>query len=193
VSKVRPIGPGEARHSVLQRIGRIVDRGRQVAVKAGLRSRRVFLVWTEWSGPERGAGDECELSRMELLPTPRVRGLDAIALRAFGPGTLPEGSIRIDLVSVLYTEDQLSGFIVPASDRCLQPLVWNPPPVNASFFYEVVEDGRGDELPVRHKYRPASQFSRNEGRVGWSFVLERISEDNTRQGPSRFAVGGTSA
>jgi hypothetical protein len=42
---------------------------------------------------------------MEILPTPRVEGLDAVALKSFGPGILPEGSIRLRSVSVRYTED----------------------------------------------------------------------------------------
>jgi hypothetical protein len=189
MSRVRPIGPLEARRSILQRVSHIVDRGRQVGVKAGLRPYRVFLVWTQWSGAERGAGDETELSRMELLPTPRVQALDAVALATFSAGVLPEGSIRVDCVSSLYTDDQLRGFVVPPSSRCLQPLVWNPPPPNGSFFYEVVEDGRGDSQPTRQKYRIAGQVWRRPGRVSFSFTLERISEDNLPQGPSRFAPG----
>jgi hypothetical protein len=190
MSRVRPLGPRHARESILQRVAPIVDKARQIGVRSGLRSRRVFLVWTTWDGAERGEGNEVELSRMELLPTPRVTGLDAVAMQSFSAGVLPEGSIRVELVSVLYTEAQLNGFIVPPSERCLAPLVWNPPPPNGSFFYEVVEDGRGDVLPTRQKYRLASQVWRREGRVSWSFVLERISEDSTTAGPSRFAPGG---
>ncbi len=188
--KVRPIAPREGYRSILNRVARTVDKARQVGVKAGLRSRRVFLVWTLWDGAERGAGNETEYSRMELLPTPRVSGLDAVARASFSAGVLPEGSVRVELVSALYTEAQLNGFLVPPSACCLEPVVWNPPPPNGSFFYEVVEDGRGDELPVRQKYRLASQVWRREGRISWSFALERVSEDNTEEGPSRFALGG---
>jgi len=188
--KVRPITPREARGSILQRVAPMVDRARQVATKTGLRSRRVFLVWTMWDGVEIGAGDEVELARMELLPTPRVQGLDAVALQSFSAGILPEGSIKVDCVSVRYTEDQLNGRVVPPTSKCAQPTVWDPPPVNGSFFYEVVEDGRGDQEPVRQKYRLSSQTWRREGRIAWSFTLERISEDTSpATGKSRFAPG----
>jgi hypothetical protein len=189
--RVRPITPREARRSILEKVSRSVDRARQVATKTGLRSRRVFLVWSQWSGAAVGDGDEVELSRMELLPTPRVRGLDGVTFSSYGAGVLPEGSLRVDLVSVQYTEDQLRGHVVPPSSACLTPLVWNPPPPNGTFFYEVVEDGRGDRLPIRQRYRLLGQPDRKEGRVCWGFALERASEDNTREGPSRFAPGGT--
>lgn len=169
----------------------MIDRARQVGTKIGLRSRRVFLVWTQWSGPEIGTGDEVELARMELLPTPRVVGIDAVAFQSMSAGVLPEGSIKVDCVSVRYTEDQLRGYVVPVGPCCPVMLDWNPPPPNGSFFYEVVEDGRGDAEPVRQKYRLSSQAWRREGRISWSFTLERISEDATRSGPSRFAPGGT--
>ena len=141
----------------------MIDRARQVGTKIGLRSRRVFLVWTQWSGPEIGTGDEVELARMELLPTPRVVGIDAVAFQSMSAGVLPEGSIKVDCVSVRYTEDQLRGHILPPSPGCVTPLEWNPPPPNGSFFYEVVEDGRGDAEPVRQKYRLSSQAWRREG------------------------------
>ena len=185
--KVRPLSPREAKWSILNRIAPVVDRARQVAVRTGLRSHRVFLVWTLWDGAERGSGDEREVARMEILPTPRVDGLDAVALKSFGPGILPEGSIRLRSVSVRYTEDQLRGRVVPVDAWKTEAL--DPLPANVSFFYELFEDGRGNEYPTRMKYRLASQVWHQEGKVAHTFVLERISEDSTAEGPSRFAPG----
>lgn len=188
--KIKPLTPREGRRSILNRIGHVVDKARQVGeVRVGLRSRRVFLVWTLWSGAERGAGDEVEFRRMELLPTPRTTGIDAVARQSFSAGVLPEGSIRVELVSVRYTEEQLRGKVLPPAGECAEPTVWDPAPANGSFFYELVEDGRGDELPSRQRYRLGSQVWRREGRVSWSFTLERASEDATPEGPSRFAPG----
>ena len=183
VEPVRPLSGAQARASLLQRLAPIIDKARQVAVNFGLRSRRVFLVWTRWTGVERGEGDEIEIDRLELLPTPKVTGLDAVALNAFSAGILPEGSVRIDLVSALYTEDTLRGRVPPK----MNGVRWEEFPKDVSFFYEVVEDGRGDVRPARQKYRVGSQFARRESNVSWSFVLERISEDNERDGASRFA------
>jgi hypothetical protein len=188
--KVRPLSPREAKGTILNRIAPVVDRARQVAVKTGLRSHRVFLVWTLWSGAARGEGDEREVARMEVLPTPRVEGLDAVALKSFSAGILPEGSIRLRSVSVRYTEEQLRGRVVPPNAERHEAVLLDPLPPNVGFFYEVFEDGRGDALPVRQKYRLASQVWHQEGKVAYTMVLERISEDSTVEGPSRFAPGG---
>jgi hypothetical protein len=192
--RVRPIGPEQAKRSFLQRFAPALDRVRQVATNLGLRSHRVFLVWTLWDGQQRGEGDESEVARMELLPTPKVEGFDALQLQSFSAGVLPVGTIRVSLVSVRYTEDQLRGRIIPPdvpySAPCVPSVFMDPLPANLSFFYEVVEDGRGDALPVRQKYRLSDQVWRREGKVSYSFLLERISEDSTREGPSRFAPGG---
>src|SRR5271157_5930725 len=189
MAKVKPLGPAEAKRSILQRIAPLVDRARQVAVKTGLRSHRVFLVWTLWSGASRGEGDEREIARMELLPTPRVDGLDAVALRSFSAGILPEGSVRLRSVSVRYTEEQLRGRIVPPVAWRRDAVALDPLPRNVSFFYELFEDGRGDAEPARTRYRLASQVWHQEGKVAFTFVLERISEDAGVDGPSRFAPG----
>jgi hypothetical protein len=186
--RVRPLSPVEAKRSILHRIAPVVDKARQVGVVTGLRSRRVFLVWTQWDGARRGEGDEVEVDRMELLPTPKVTGLDSVALNPFAAGQLPEGSIRVDLISARYVENALRGKYPPTLG-----LDWSTSglPQDVSFFYEVVEDGRGDRAPYRGKYRIASQFVLREGRVSWSVVLERTSEDNDPEtGASRFAPGG---
>lgn len=182
---VHPLSPLEARTSLLQRLAPVVDKARQIGVNLGLNSHRVFLVWTRWSGLVRGEGDEVEFARLELLPTPKVSGLDAVVLNPFSAGLLPEGSVRIDNVSVLYTEDTLRGWRPPS----MPGVRWTEFPPDVSFFFEVFEDGRGDPLPERQKYRLGSQVWHREAKIGFTFVLERISEDARRQGMSRFAPG----
>jgi hypothetical protein len=185
VSRVRPISPREALKSPLQRVARAVDRARQVGVRVGLRSRRVFLVWGLWSGSGRGDGSISEIARMELLPTPKMSGVDSIRYNPFSAGQLPEGSVRVEHVSARYTEEQLRGKLLAIGCEVQR---WDPPPANGSFWYEVVEDGRGDASPLRQTYRLAGQVMRREGNVSWSFDLERASEDaNPVTGASRFA------
>ena len=182
MSKVAPLTAQQAISSVLNRIAPRIDRARQVAVRVGLHSRRVFLVWEKWTGFERGEGRELEVLRLEILPTPKIIGLDAVALNPFSAGILPVGSIRVEKISATYTEDQLRGLTYPVlhADHINNPY---------DFFYEVVEDGRGDPQPIRQKYRLAAQPWRREGLIQWQIVLERISEDAKRDGTTRYGSG----
>lgn len=200
----RPLRPRQAVRSLANRLARPVDRVRQIATRLGARSRRVFLVWVSWGGGERGAGTPTEVDRVEILPTPRVTGLDGVAFNPFSAGVLPVGTIRVDQVSANFTESTLRGLyspkaglfefvqegspmaqLVPACS--LQPVDHVPQPV--SFYYEVVEDGRHEGLPIRQKYRLSAQPSLAETRVMWTLVLERISEDQNRDGTSAYSLG----
>lgn len=179
--RVRPlIGPHQAKRTLGHRLSGLADRLRQFNTKFGLRGKRVFLVWTKTTGAERGEGSESIVSRVELLPTPRVADLSAVALNPYSAGRVPVGSVRLTEVSTSrYTNDQLSGRQVPGVGALEEPF---------DFFYEIVEDGRGDTLPVRQRYRLAAEPDRREGRLDWSILLERASEDMQRTGASNLGV-----
>ena len=179
----RPLSPDEARRSLANRLGiRIAPRLRQFATKFGIRSKRVFLVWTKFGGAERGDGNEILVSRLELLPTPRVIDLSSILYQPNSAGVLPVGSVRVDKVSVVYTMDQLMGKAVPGQlkgTKIREPY---------DFFYEIVEDGRGDEVPMRQRFRLYGVPDRKEEDVCWSILLERTSEDMARNGQSQYGI-----
>lgn len=180
--KPRALTASEAKATLAHRLGtRLAPRLRQLSTRFGLRAKRVFLVWVRWDGGERGAGMPTVASRVELLPTPRVSDMTAVALQGYAGGTLPVGTLRVDLVSVQYTMDQLTGRAVPG----LQ--VGQELPAEWDFFYEVVEDGRGDDPPARARYRLMAAPDRREGSMAWSLLLERASEDLARDG--RILVG----
>lgn len=199
--KVRALTPDQAKKTLTNRLVRTVDRVRQLNTSLGQRSRRVFLVWSKWTGAVpnaddggRGDGDDVEVDRLELLPTPKVTGLDAVALNAMSAGVLPVGTVRVEEVSASFTEAQLRGlFSVAAGVFETQPDGTVGPvdhvPSGTSFFYEIVEDGRGDTFPIRQKYRLSAQPWLREARVSWTLVLERISEDARRDGSSRYGEG----
>jgi len=180
--KVQPLSAERAKHSLANRLGTRVDRLRQIATNLGIRPYRVFLVWEKYSGEERGVGDPIVVARHEILPTPKVSGIDSVARNPFGAGMLPVGSIRLDRVSTSMTRDELCGLMIPGrhEDHIPEPY---------SFYYEVIEDGRGDPCPLRDKYRLAATPMRQAGRVSWVVVLERESEDNQRNGSSRYGDG----
>lgn len=112
-SRIGPLTAHQARTSLAHRLTARVDRLRQRLTSAGLRSDRVFLVWTTFSGAHRGEGEETEVARVELLPTPRVSDMTAVNFNPFSAGILPNGVIRVDRVSGRMTEDQLRGLAIP--------------------------------------------------------------------------------
>jgi hypothetical protein len=174
------LGGLQARRTLGQRLTGLADRIRQLHTKFGMRSTRVFLVWTRSTGPHRGEGAEEVVRRVELLPTPKVQDLSALALNPYSAGRYPVGSVRLTEVSSgKYTRDLLSGRYAPDGSVLRQP--WD-------FFYELVEDGRGDEQPARMRFRLAAEPVRREGNLDWSVLLERAAEDMARDGQSNLGV-----
>lgn len=162
--RVRPLTPQQAKRTLANRLGPRVDRLRQIATNLGVRPYRVYLTWVSWSGGARGEGEESIFKRIEILPTPRVTNVETQSLTPFSAGVLPIGQIRVDLISVAFTEDRLSG----------RNSGENEIPDNLDFFYELQEDGRGDDPAYRHKFRLATQPYRKAGGVQWIVLLERI-------------------
>jgi hypothetical protein len=106
-----------------------------------------------------------------------VDTVDSVSLVPFAVGIVPVGTVRLSRVSVSqFTADELNGR-VSGDDHIEEPF---------SFFYEIVEDGRGDAQPARTKYRLSTQPMRRAGNLEWTFLLERMSEDRDRDGESKL-------
>lgn len=187
MSRIRPLTPEEAKGSLAHRLGARVDRVRQFSTKLGLRPLRVFLVWTEWGGAEHGEGTERIEVRHEILPTPRVVDISNVALKPMSAGLVEEGTLRVDRVTVSLTEDVLTGRRKPGPGEC-----WVDADPRADFFYEVVEDGRGDNPADRKRFRLAATPERRAGEQDWVLVLERTAGDMERDGRPRRAARGRS-
>lgn len=194
----KPLRPGQPRTTVAHRLTRVADRLRQLNTRFGLRSQRVFLVWTRWTGEERGEGDESVLARVELLPTPRVSDMSAIALRPWSAGMFPEGMLRVDQISAgAYTAENLKGLTIP-SEGARAPRPPGSTPVSGTlleprsservdFFWEIAEDDRGDgQLTHRRRFRLFGEPARREGSLYWTVALEAASDELTRAGESRI-------
>lgn len=189
--KPRPLTSIEAKRTLANRFTRVADNLRQLATKFGIRPMRVFLVWSRWTGGERGQGVEEEVQRVELIPTPRVASMDSVVFSVFHAGTIPVGSVRVTEISTRYTYDQLTGHMDPALaadgtkrlghlDHVLQP---------NDFYYLLYEDGRGDPQPVQAKFRLLNFPTRNAENVEWQLMLEKIHEDRGRDGRSQYLQG----
>jgi hypothetical protein len=218
-----PIAPSFVQHrfcgiqGITQRLAPKVDRIRARTVEAaGLTPYDVFLVWTHWTGRERGEGEEQELRRHRIAPSPVVEDLSNVSLALMSAGVLPVGSLRLSSISTRYTADELHGRLVPPDtmyDGCGEPMRSPFPsaPLDAlepvrrdelgrplpprkdripepfGFFYEVVL--RTAPTPQqRMKFRPMSEPFYDAGKFGWSLTLERVSEDRDRQGRSNYGT-----
>jgi len=195
-SRIRALRPDQATRTLANRLGPLGDRLRQqISVRFGLRPYRVFLTWTKWDNPdalaERGEGNELLLARLEILPTPRVSSLDNLTFSLYHAGQIPVGSLKIDRISIVsFTEDILLGKSFPNN-----PLPFNENPKEKhipqpfEFFWEIVEDGRGDQPPKRSRFRPMNRPFRRAGKLDWTIMLERTSLDRTRDDQSAIGKG----
>lgn len=197
----------EASRTLVARLQPRVDRLRDIPTRFGLSPYNTYLVWTRWSGGERGEGTERILKRTQILPSPRVEDLTGISLQLFSAGTIPVGSVRVTRISGSYAQDVLMGLTVPpdplgsrasfiagkgkvdpsalsvAADEVVDPY---------EFFYEIVEDGRSNQgrEARRTRFRPLSNPFRRASEMDWSILLERVSEDMQRDGNPRTVLPG---
>ena len=180
--RVRPLLPQEAKGTLAHRLGLRADRLRQLSTRFGLRPYRVFLTWTRFTGTERGDGDERVIARLEILPTPEVSDATSIMHMPYSAGVLPVGTMRVSKISVAFNADQLTGRRIPGR------IENKPIPKNIDFFYEVVEDGRGDNPAERKRFRLLGDPWRDAGGLEWVVLLERSSEDFARDGRSQIGI-----
>lgn len=183
MSRPRPLNPFEAKRSLANRLAPTADRVRQIATRLGIRPYRCFLVWTRFSGEDRGEGDENLIARVELLPTPKVSELTSQQLLLYGAGTLPTGSLRVEKVSATFTEAQLTGREIPGHPN----LAEIPQPFD--FFYEARLDGRDLMAPLPMRFRLFGQPMLAAGKVSWTLLLERQQEAPNRREQLPFGVG----
>lgn len=170
--------PRDAKRSLVERLSRpggVVDRARQLATEVGARPQRVFLVWTVFTGGERGKGEERVLHRHEVTPRPRV-DTSSIQRNPMLIGIVAQGSVRVDEVTTSLTFDELLGRVLPGGSAV---------PADqgkVEFFYEVVEDGRGDRPPARGRFRLFNAPSRESENAQWVLLLEPTSNPMKRDG-----------
>ncbi len=176
MAKHRQLTPAEAKRTIAASLGSVLDDARQAIVDAGLRPYNVDLVWTRWSGGQRGVGVETEAARVPVAPSPIV-DLSGIEFDLRSAGYKETGTTRVQKVSVTFTADELNGLI---SERLCQLHDLTEVPQPYEFYYEIREDGRGDTKPVRQRFRIAG--TPNLQPFGWSVSLERVDVDPKRNG-----------
>lgn len=156
-------------HSLVDELGEVVDCVRDLYTSIGLRTYQVSLVWTRWSGGERGRGQEFIAQEMPLLPTPLLM-LDGVELQLKELGLNEQGKITVSQLSPRFTEDLLLG-----RDGPIQRGRDLPPDVN--FFWEVYTPERRG-TGVRRRFFPAGVPSKNAGKFEWT--IELTSQEGAR-------------
>lgn len=152
----------------------VADCIRDLATQLGARPYRVSLIWTRWSGGERGIGAEDTVRVEEILPTPKCAPLSSLKLELTEIGLLEAGTIRVTQISARYTEDFLMG----------KSGIGEEIPRDQNFYYEV-EFLRSDGPGPRRRFIPVNVNSYNPLSFDWTIDLIRAAEDRTRNMESR--------
>lgn len=199
---IKPLSPEQAQRSLFNRMAKRADMLRQIRVNFGERPKRVFLTWTLWSGAVRGEGTEEVFAQVEILPTPVVSDLTGILRNPRSGGYYEEGTTRVSEISTAtFNEDMLRGLIIPDLPQggcpgCCAPVKPTGLPIRTDgielgpqpridFFYQVVEDGRGGNVPERRRFRPMSVPWRDVDNFQFVIMLERADEELNRSGRSQ--------
>lgn len=156
--------------SLAQKLIPAVDRIRDIYTKLGARPYRVHIVRTRFSGGRRGVGVEEVVHEMELLPTPLVANLGALAESVTPVGINEQGVVQLQYVSGRYTEEQLIG-IGPGGNQVAP---------NETVYYEVEyfrRDGRPSE---RRRFVRDSVPQYQPLQFQWSITLVSVIENRER-------------
>lgn len=136
--------------TLTDRLQPTVDKIRQLYTDFGERPYRVFLVHQQWSGGVRGRGQPQDISRVEVLPTPRLLDMSGTTQVIHAFGLQEDGGVTIDQISLRFTEDDLLG----KTPDLIDPTNQRSGPEGFDFFWEIVEARNTTPQPVRRRYVP---------------------------------------
>lgn len=173
---VRPLRPDEVRSSLMSGLQPSIDAIRQIPTDLGLRPYRVFLIHVEWTGVRVGDGQPIELSRREILPTPRIRDMASTSEVLSSFGRVEEGGIVVDRITAKFSEDDLLG----KTPDLLDPAVPRSGARNGQFFWEVQENRPGFPATLPRSYVPASAPTLMRGGLQWRVVLNKLMVNRSR-------------
>lgn len=160
--------------TLTEALGPVVDCVRDLYTQLGARAYQVSLVWTRWTGRERGVGNEYVVEVFPLLPTPLISDLMGVALELKPIGSNEQGDLTVTELSPRYDEDLLLGRAGPVpKGRAI--------PGDVSFFWEVyLPDRRGHG--VRRRFTPSSAPSKRPLGFEWEIKLRQQEEPRLRDG-----------
>jgi hypothetical protein len=153
------------------RLGKTVDRARQIRVDMGLTPYRVFSVVMAWSGGKRGVGTQRLVRETEFLPTPEIR-LDGQSRELRPGGARERGRPRLRRISPRYSEDEVRALL----HRDLLD--------GEEGHIEVRMDGRLDDKPRRRRFTVAGAPFLDQAKFEWTVQI--AEQDDPRKRNGRF-------
>lgn len=161
------------KESMLGELMECVDCIRQIPVELGARPYRVFLIWTRWSGEERGEGVESLIREEEILPVPKIQEMASVQLQLLDIGMDEQGSLQVSQISPRYTENQLLGRNPDGSGIA----------DNETFSWEVrLDKGDVSDLKKRRRFMVKGVPSFKAESLQWSVNLIRAGSDRQHDG-----------
>ena len=177
IGVLRPLPARNVNASLAGRLVPVVDRIRQLKTRFGIRPYRVFLIHVRWTGPKVGLGVPEEISRREILPTPRVRDVSSTSEVFSSVGRVEEGGIVVDEISARFSEDDLMGKTPDLND----PARPRSGLADAEFFFEVAENRPTVTNPIPRRYIPSALPTLSRDGFAWRIVLSKQMSDRSRQ------------
>lgn len=165
--------------SLIESLGCAVDAIRNIKTQLGARQYEVWLVWSRWTGGERGAGEEYVFREVQLLPTPKVQDLAAVRQIAESLGRIEEGDIEIAELSPKLSEGELLGLIDDFE-----------PGEDVNFYWEVLSPPREGQRAIRRRFFPTSAPVYEPTKFQWRIRLVRAHGDRTPRGLPRRSPDG---
>jgi hypothetical protein len=177
---VRPLRMPEQPRTLASMLIPSIDKIRQIPTMLGLRPKRVFLVHAVWNGPlgKKGDGAPVEVSRTEILPTPKVADMEATTQILHATGLSEEGGLRITEISARFSEDDLMGRTPDLQDAA-DPRTSRR---GAEFYWEVVDDRPNAPTGVRRQYVPSDVPELSKDGCQWRISLIKRDGDRSRAG-----------
>jgi hypothetical protein len=163
--QVRP--ESTTKRNLMQSLGPTVDRIRQIRTNLGCSPYRVFLVHWRWPG-KVGLNKPTEISRIEILPTPKVSDMNGTSYMLAAFGNTEGGGIFLSKISTKFSEDDLTGKTPDLRDLVRT----NTGAYNVEFFYEVHLNQRGSKP---RRYSPSGVPNLNRTGLHWHLNLIKQS------------------
>jgi hypothetical protein len=152
-----------------------VDNVRDLFTSLGARQYEVTLIWTRWSGGERGVGFETVVHALQILPTPEISDLTAVSRELQAIGMEESGGIKISEISPRFDEDTLIG-------RAVVGPLGAPIPEDVSFYWEVAYTSAPESPSLRRRFVPKSAPNSDPTAFEWTIELLRAAGDRGRDG-----------
>ena len=168
------------------RLVKVANRIRGLHEQFGTRSYRVWLVWIEWPGGQRGSGEPGVLKELELLPVPRIPEEAVVRRRYSSGGAERDGDLTLDQIALPEPGTETATDAVTAELlRGEAPFEGGRIPPGVEFLYELRPTTPG---ATTMRFTLASEPKRDHGRLQWVVHLRHRNPDSRQDGRTAEAT-----